>query len=251
MKSEEDYTLFFKFIDTFSSCGFKGIDPDQPLMMEMEENLDKHNQFLYVADIIKMKILFTSQGCKKLIGIEPSDLTPYHFMEATHPDDLQRLNLGRTKIIKMAQNLFINGNGPNLVSTNFKIRTPSGNYSNFLIQGYLKYFPLPINTVFFLKIHTDIDWSRKIKLGHHYYVGNDLSYFRYPDEEMLRMGNVFTRREFEIIGLIEGGYSTEQIADKLFLSPYTVNSHRRNILQKTKKANISELIYELKEQGLF
>ena len=64
------------------------------------------------------------------------------------------------------------------------------------------------------------------------------------------MGNVFSSREFEIIRLIEAGLSSEQIAEKLFLSHYTVNTHRRNILTKTGKKNISDLIYELKERGV-
>ena len=69
-------------------------------------------------------------------------------------------------------------------------------------------------------------------------------YFRYPNDEMLMMGNVFTTREFEIIRLIEFGLSSEEIAEKLFLSPHTVNTHRRNILKKTRKPYISELIYD-------
>ena len=64
------------------------------------------------------------------------------------------------------------------------------------------------------------------------------------------MGNVFSDREFEIIKLIESGMSTEQIAEKLFLSPYTVNTHRGNILRKTGKSHIFELINELQERGL-
>lgn len=77
-----------------------------------------------------------------------------------------------------------------------------------------------------------------------------MSYFRYPDQEMLQMGNVFTKREFEIIKLIATGLNTEQIADRLFLSAYTVNTHRGNILKKTHKTQISDLIYELKERGV-
>ena len=44
--------------------------------------------------------------------------------------------------------------------------------------------------------------------------------------------------------------SSKQIADKLFISVHTVNTHRRNILDRCGKDNISNLIYELKEQGL-
>ena len=46
----------------------------------------------------------------------------------------------------------------------------------------------------------------------------------------------FQIREFEIIKLIESGLSSEQIAEKLFMSRYTVNTHRRNILEKTGKS---------------
>ena len=46
------------------------------------------------------------------------------------------------------------------------------------------------------------------------------------------------------------GLNSEQIAEKLFLSKHTINTHRNNILTKTGKSHISDLIYELKERGL-
>jgi len=74
-------------------------------------------------------------------------------------------------------------------------------------------------------------------------------FFRYPDDELLNVCKDFTKRELEIIKLIESGMSSEQIAEKLFISPYTINTHRGNILKKSGKAHVSELIYELMEQG--
>jgi DNA-binding CsgD family transcriptional regulator len=242
--------LFFKFIDTYCPSGFRGIDPGSTLILELESMMEENNQFLYLADAIQMKVIFTSKRSIQLIGIEPENVTPYHFMEAVHPDDIKRLNLGRTKVVKIAQDLFIAEKGYSLISTNYKFRTPSGVYSDFLVQGYLFYTTIPVKTVFFLKIHTNIGWHKKIKFGYHYYTGTDLSYFRYPDNEMLMKGNIFSDREFEIIRLIESGLSSEKIADKLFLSVHTVNTHRRNILEKSGRENISELIYELIERGV-
>jgi len=66
----------------------------------------------------------------------------------------------------------------------------------------------------------------------------------------LKIGPAFSARELEIIKMIESGMNSKQIADKLFISVNTVNTHRRNILQRSGKNNISNLIYELNEQGL-
>ena len=130
------------------------------------------------------------------------------------------------------------------------MRNSLGNYSNILVQCYLVYTTIPRKTVFFLKVHTNIDWWKKKDYGFHYYIGEDLSYFKYPDQELLNMGMLVSHREFEILKLVEQGLSSEQIAEKLFLSVNTVHTHRSNMLKKTGKESISDLIYSFKERGL-
>ena len=44
--------------------------------------------------------------------------------------------------------------------------------------------------------------------------------------------SALTNREWEILDLICGGASTRDIADSLYLSPETVNSHVKNVLKK-------------------
>ena len=41
-----------------------------------------------------------------------------------------------------------------------------------------------------------------------------------------------TKRESEIVQLIKNNFTNQQIADKLYLSIYTVETHRKNIIQK-------------------
>ena len=100
--STRDYSLFFKFLETYSPSGFKGIEAEGRLMTELEEMMQGNNQFFYIADIIQMKVLYTSKRSTQMIGVEPTEVSPYHFMECTHPDELQRLNRGRAKTIKLA-----------------------------------------------------------------------------------------------------------------------------------------------------
>ncbi|MDZ4794128.1 MAG: response regulator transcription factor [Bacteroidota bacterium] len=49
-------------------------------------------------------------------------------------------------------------------------------------------------------------------------------------------------REKEILGLIAEGYTNPQIAEKIFLSSFTVDSHRKNLLAKLNVKNTACLI---------
>lgn len=51
------------------------------------------------------------------------------------------------------------------------------------------------------------------------------------NDSFLRQFNL-TKRELEILQLIKTQSTNQQIADKLFLSIYTVETHRKNIMQK-------------------
>lgn len=54
--------------------------------------------------------------------------------------------------------------------------------------------------------------------------------------------NLLSEREMEIIYLIKQGHTTKIIAEMLFLSEYTVETHRKNILRKLQLGSANELI---------
>lgn len=51
-----------------------------------------------------------------------------------------------------------------------------------------------------------------------------------------------SEREIQIIRLIAEGFSNKEIADKLFLSTHTVNTHRKNILNKLGVNNTAGIV---------
>lgn len=59
-----------------------------------------------------------------------------------------------------------------------------------------------------------------------------------------------SRREKDIAILLSKGKQTQEIADELFLSFLTVQTHRRNILQKYKTKNVAELLTLLLKNNL-
>ena len=73
-----------------------------------------------------------------------------------------------------------------------------------------------------------------------------------PSEKKVKSNfdtNYFTKREIEVLDLICKQYTTNDIADSLFISPRTVEGHRNNLLLKTESKNVAGLvIYALKNK---
>jgi DNA-binding NarL/FixJ family response regulator len=62
--------------------------------------------------------------------------------------------------------------------------------------------------------------------------------------------HILTTREKEILELIAEGCTNPQIADRLFLSTHTVDSHRKNLLLKFNVKNTASLIMQASKEGL-
>ncbi len=62
--------------------------------------------------------------------------------------------------------------------------------------------------------------------------------------------NLITAREKEVLLMIRQGLLSKEIADRLHISIYTVNNHRKNILTKLKANNAMEAIHIAQELGL-
>ncbi len=60
---------------------------------------------------------------------------------------------------------------------------------------------------------------------------------------------ILTKRELEILEFISQGYTNAEIADKLFISIRTVDTHKNNLISKTGSKNVvSLLIYAIKNK---
>lgn len=61
---------------------------------------------------------------------------------------------------------------------------------------------------------------------------------------------VITRREKEVLELIADGLTNQEIADRLFISPATVDTHRKNLLIKFNTKNTASLVSSAIRQQL-
>ena len=70
------------------------------------------------------------------------------------------------------------------------------------------------------------------------------------EQKELKNQPTLTRREKEILTLISEGFTNPQIAEKLFISLYTVETHRKNLLSKFNTNNTASLIKIAATNGL-
>jgi len=60
-----------------------------------------------------------------------------------------------------------------------------------------------------------------------------------------------TKREREVLSLIVRGFTSAEIAKRLYISPRTVETHRSNLMQKLEIKNTAELVRFAIEEGNF
>lgn len=81
---------------------------------------------------------------------------------------------------------------------------------------------------------------RNVIMGEHY-VSPEVS-LKLMEQEQRKNNSALTEREIEIVKLISKEYSNKQIADALFISERTVESHRKNIFRKSETHTVVGLI---------
>jgi len=77
-----------------------------------------------------------------------------------------------------------------------------------------------------------------------------LSDYLHRVERESEQSSVLSQREKEILSLLAEGYSTQEIAEKLVISPSTVHTHRSNLMNKLGFNSRRELFQYARERGL-
>ena len=71
-----------------------------------------------------------------------------------------------------------------------------------------------------------------------------------PGGDAARVALGLSKREMEVLGLVAEGLTNAEIATRLFTSKRTVETHRQNIMEKTRTRNTAALIKLAARQGL-
>lgn len=208
--------------------------------------------YFFVIDVCDYSIKQVSEDTLTIHGLEEYPVVLSQIIDLVHPDDIDYVLLAeKATLDKMAEigfenQLFLK------TSYCFRMRIADGSYHLFHHQAIRLNKDGLGRVTNVLNIHTDIQHITQInnhialvtgRGGRDDYFQVDLSYNNLSLPKL-------SRREMDVLGLISHGLSSQQIADKLFISPETVRVHRRNLLKKTNTNNKSTLIRQCIEWGL-
>lgn len=166
---------------------------------------------------------------------------------------------------------FCVGNRPDIVLMDINLKNSSGLDATEMISN-----SLPKTKIIGLSLHDDISLVKRIlSMGAHgylsknsekkelvngirkvlegeTYIANEIKdrYFN----SMINFSHdnakkELTMKEIEIVKLIAQGMTSKEIADKIFVSPRTVDTHRHNILKKLNIPNAAQLSRWAMEKG--
>jgi len=203
--------------------------------------ISKISSYYFIFDCDVNKISFVNAAFDIITGYDSNTFTVEQLIEIIHPDDQPYFFNSEEKGLKFTNSLSFNEHFQYLISYSYRIKTNNGIYVWIRQQCQA----LEVNTQGHLTktlvIHqkiTDDDFKR---------TSNDYKIFDKSRNIYIDDNNCYnlTKRELQILELIQIGSNSAEIADQLYISKYTIDTHRKNILKKTNSSNFLELIKKL------
>ncbi len=66
----------------------------------------------------------------------------------------------------------------------------------------------------------------------------------------MKTTEIISKREQEVLSYISHGFKTKEIAERLFISHFTVKDHSKNAKKKLSAKNIANMVYLAFQNGL-
>ncbi len=216
--------------------------------------------YYYVIDFCNMGVSHLSSGFEEIHGIKTEDVISINdILGLIHPEDMSFA----LKAEKRALDFVISTIGAEKFtrykgSYNLRFKTADGSYRLFNHQALTLSMDENNKFIKSLNIHTNISHLTCINNYKFSLIGlaGEPSYLNINVDELTEgksayqvSENIFTKREIEIIKLLAEGLSTKFIAERLFISPATAETHRKNILRKSGCENSVKLVARSISEG--
>ncbi len=227
--------------------------------------LDKHIEFLEsiksvhqsaisIFDMAKMQHVYISSTFNDLLGwdVEEAQKPGHEYVDnQMHPEDLEHLNKVSHRFIELILKVK-KEDRQNMehykMLMDYRTKGKYGNYVRVIEQHRLLELDKDDNVWLAVSL-MDISPDQDIESLCRYRLVNTKTgkLYHLPNENL---ETNLSLREQEILKLLAKGLISKQIADKLFISVNTVNTHRQRILEKLNVGNTTEAVQNAARLGL-
>lgn len=140
------------------------------------------------------------------------------------------------------------------VNRTLELKCKDGSHKYVLVQSIPILFNAQMEPIYFLNIISDISGLVTAREYTHYILdSSDEQNIRkiplHQHNSMQTEQFEITKSELKVLRLMADGFSSKQIAEKLFLSIHTVKNHRKSMLLKTESSSSSELVKRAITEG--
>ncbi len=213
--------------------------------------------YYYIFNFENLAMEFVHSGTKNVLGIEPNEFSLDKLFDLMHPDDLAKLHEKENAATDFLLNKISKEEIPLYkVVYLMRLRHANGIYKTILHQVKALTISEGGKIQQVIGIHTDVTYlnipfDNKIS-----FISNQRpSYYSIETDASFKLiennfKNIFTNREKEILQNISQGKTSIEIANQLFVSPYTINTHKRNILKKSQCTNTVQLLAKCIREGV-
>jgi DNA-binding CsgD family transcriptional regulator/PAS domain-containing protein len=225
---------------------FSDVPPDFELDIhrKMINIFQLGNYYYFIFNLAKTEIEFVSDSVTEVLGIAPNEFTPGFVFNNIHQNDRDRFTYNEQNLTTFFSQLSPNKIFKYKISYDYRLLNRDGKYI-WLHQQMMALQSTEDGAIIrTLGIHTDISHLKtEPKPIGMTIAGMDgePSYFNVqPGTQSFVLQPAtqrFTKREKEIYRLVINGCTSAKIAEMLFISPQTVYTHRKHILQKSGCAN--------------
>ncbi len=210
--------------------------------------------YYYVIHVDDYSISHIHENVLCIHGASTYPTTLKQIMDYIHPEDISFvLEAENATLMKMQE---IGFDHQNLFKTSycFRMQISTGEYHLFHHKSIHLAKDEQGRVTTALNIHTDIhhitNINNNIVLVSEINRNNGYHQIDLSLRDAPSISPQLSKREMEILDLLAQGLSSNQIADKLFISSLTVRTHRRNLLTKTGTTSTATLIKKCIEAGL-
>jgi hypothetical protein len=204
------------------------------------------NQFVFIYDVRAQQAVFVSAGIERVLGYPAAEFSLERLYQEIHPDDAALVGRATVLSAEYAAQYKAETLG-HVFSTAYRLRHQQGHFVRVLRQNYGLYSDKEGNVLVIASIYTDITAHKRTDDVTFHCTDERLQ--RRLEQELGPHGPTLSAREQAVLALVLAGCSSRQIADKLHLSVYTVKTHRRNILRKTRRRDLPGLLQLIQPAG--